>query len=137
MDNVFHDAMGKTSNGELVIDPEGVIVAHRRWSSPEALRQDLARLVGPVENPTTVADLDLPTQPPAPTVAKGIVPRLEKPEGVWQPIEIEAVLESTDLPFYVKIRAEGDSGILADGNGKMYLGFHLDPLYKVHWPKGI
>ncbi len=133
MDNVFHDAMGKTANSELVIDPDGVSVARRLWSDPEALRQDLERLVGPVENPTRVADLDLPSQPPAPTVTKGIVPRLEKPPGMWWPIEIEAVLENTDVPFYVKIRAEGDARLLATGEGKMYLGFHLDPLYAVHW----
>ena len=52
MDNVFHQAMGRTPNGELVIDPDGVIVASRRWSNPGQLRQDLARLVGPVEHPT-------------------------------------------------------------------------------------
>ena len=33
MDNVFHEAMGRTPNSELVIDPEGVIVARRRRSS--------------------------------------------------------------------------------------------------------
>ncbi|MCZ6475675.1 MAG: hypothetical protein O6700_05090, partial [Gammaproteobacteria bacterium] len=31
------------------------------------------------------------------------------------------------------IRAEGDPGILANGTGPKYLGFHLDPLYRVHW----
>ena len=133
MDNVFHDAMGKTANSELVIDPDGVVVARRLWSDPKELRQDLERLIGPVASPTQVADLNLPTQPPAPTVAKGIVPRLQKPAGRWWPLEIEAVVEGADLPFYVKIRAEGDSGLLADGNGKLYLGFHLDPLYGVHW----
>ncbi len=133
MDNVFHDAMGKTANSELVVDPEGFVVARRLWSDPEELRHDLARLVGPVENPTRVADLNLPAQPPAPTVAKGIVPRLVRPAGLWWPIEVDAVVESTDVPFYVKIRAEGDPGLLAEGEGTMYLGFHLDPLYGVHW----
>ena len=132
MDNVFHQAMGRTPNSELLIDPDGVIVSSRRWSNPEELRQDLERLVGPVKKPTKIADLDLPTQPPAPTVAKGIVPRLAKPSGML-PIEIDAVLESSEHPFFVKIRAEGDAGVLADGNGTMYLGFHLDPLYGVHW----
>ncbi len=132
MDNVWHEAMGQTPNSELVIDPEGVIVARRAWSDPAQLRRDLERLVGAVEQPTQVADLDLPTVRPAPTVAKGIVPRIAKPEGMW-PIEIEPLLEESKVPFYVKIRAEGDSGILANGNGTMYLGFHLDPLYRVHW----
>ncbi len=132
MDNVFHAAMGKTPNSELVIDPDGIIVARRAWSDPVELRRDMERLIGPVENPTTIAELDLPTQPPPPTVAKGIVPRIEKPAGMW-PIEIKAMLESTEVPFYVKIRAEGDPGILANGTGTMYLAFHLDPLYQVHW----
>ncbi len=132
MDNVFHDAMGKTPNSELVIDPDGVIVVARAWSDPEQLRRDMERLIGPVDHPTMIADLNLPTQPLPPTVAKGIVPRIEKPAGML-PIEIAPVLDSTDIPFYVKIRAEGDPGILANGTGTMYLGFHLDPLYRVHW----
>ena len=132
MDNVWHEAMGRTPNSELVIDPKGVIVARRAWSDPEELRRDLERFVGSVERPTRIADLDLPTQRPAPTVAKGIVSRVEKPEGMW-PIEIEPLLEESGVPFYVKARVEGDPGILADGNGTMYLGFHLDPLYRVHW----
>ncbi len=133
MDNVLHDAMGKTPNSELVIDPDGVIVVARAWSDPEELRRDMERLIGPVDHPTTVAELNLPTQPPAPTVAKGIVPRIEKPQGML-PLEIAPVFDdSSDIPFYVKIRAEGDPGILANGTGTMYLGFHLDPLYHVHW----
>ena len=132
MDNVFHDAMGKTPNSELVIDPDGVIVARRAWSSPDELRKDMERFIGPVDNPTTVADLNLPTQPPPPTVAKGIVPRIEKPAGM-SALEIKADVEGSKAPFYVKIRAEGDPGVLANGTGTMYLGFHLDPLYRVHW----
>ncbi len=132
MANVLHDAMGKTPNSELVIDPDGVIVVARAWSDPEELRRDLERLIGPVDHPTTIAELDLPAQPPIPTVAKGVVPRIDKPTGML-PIEIAPVIEDTDTPFYVKIRAEGDPGILANGNGTMYLGFHLDPLYRVHW----
>ena len=109
MDNIFHEAMGQTPNSELVIDPEGVIVARRAWSDPAAVRADLERLVGRVENPTRIADLDMPAPKPAPTVTKGVVPRIEKPAGMW-PIEIQPVLESTDLPFYVKARAEGEAG---------------------------
>jgi hypothetical protein len=133
MDNVFHEAMGGTPNSELVIDPDGVIVARRAWSSPAALRADLERLVGPVENPTLIADLDLPDLPPPPTVTKGVVPRLERPQGMW-PILIKPVLEeNNDTPFYAKLRAEGDPRLMNSGSGNMYLGFHLDPLYRVHW----
>ena len=92
----------------------------------------MERFIGPVDNPTTVADLNLPTQPLPPTVANGIVPRIEKPAGM-SALEIKADVEGSKAPFYVKIRAEGDPGVLANGTGTMYLGFHLDPLYRVHW----
>ena len=37
------------------------------------------------------------------------------------------------MPFYAKLRAEGTPGVFEDGKGTLYLGFHLDPLYRVHW----
>jgi len=132
MDNVWHDVMANTPNGELVIDPEGRVVARRTWSDPQALRQDMERLVGAVSHPTAVADLDLPTQPAPPTVAKGIVPRVELPPTMAS-IQVDADVESSEFPFYVKTRAEADQSLRDTGVGTMYVGFHLDPLYRVHW----
>ena len=132
MDNAYHEAMGRSPNSELVVDPNGIVVARRAWSRPNELRADLERLIGPVEKPTKISDLDLPTQPPMTTVAKGIVPRVEMPEGAW-PMEIEPILDSSRLPFYTKLRAEGTPDLYSTGKGTMYVGFHLDPLYRVHW----
>ncbi len=132
MDNLFHDEMGRTPNSEIVIDSDGIVVARRGWSDPAALRQDMERLVGAVAHPTRVADLNLPEQPAIPTVAKGVVPRVPLPEGA-QPMVIEPLHESTDIPFYAKLRAEGTPELFATGKGTMYIGFHLDPLYHVHW----
>ena len=36
-------------------------------------------------------------------------------------------------PFYAKLRAEATRELLQTGAGKLYLGFHLDPIYHVHW----
>ena len=132
MHNPYHEAMARTPNSELVVDPEGRVAARRSWSDPEALRADLERLVGPVERRTRVEDLDLPAQPPPPTVAKGVVPRVEIPPTMAG-MEVEPIIEEGGVPFYVKLRAEGDESLRATGNGKMYVGFHLDPLYRVHW----
>ena len=132
MDNDLYDAFGKMPNAEFVIDPEGLIVARRGWSDPDALRSDMERLLGPVDEPTAIADLELPEQRPVPTVAKGIVPRVPMPEGAL-PMTVTPVLDSTDLPFYAKLRAEGTEALLSTGKGTMYLGFHLDPIYRVHW----
>ena len=132
MDNYFHDAMGRTPNSEIVVDRDGIVVARRGWSDPAALRLDMERLVGAVPHPTQVADLSLPVQPPVPTVAKGIVPRVPLPEGAV-PMVIEPLYESSEIPFYAKLRAEGTRELFATGKGTMYIGFHLDPLYRVHW----
>lgn len=132
MDDNLIKELGGVPNAELVIDPELKVAARRAWSNPKHLRRDLERLVGPVESPTEVADLDMETQPPPPGVARGIVPRVETPRPMT-PLKIEPHVESAEAPFYVKLRAEVDRAFLDDGRGKLYLGFHLDPLYAVHW----
>ena len=132
MTNELKHALGDMPNSEFIIDPDGRVVARRAWSNPSALRRDLERLIGPVENPTRVSDLDLVTEPAVPTVAKGIVPRVELP-GRMATLRIEPMLDETDYPFYTKLRADVDQQFLRTGNGTLYLGFHLDPLYRMHW----
>ena len=39
----------------------------------------------------------------------------------------------SNVPFYAKLIAQVDNLLLSSGDGKLYLGFHLDPLYAVHW----
>jgi hypothetical protein len=132
MENGYHTAMGRAPNSELVVGPDNIVVARRSWSDPAQLRKDLGRLVGPVENPTQVSDLDLPSQPPIGTVAKGIVERVKRPNDML-PMVIEPVLETSRTPFYAKLRAEGTRELYQSGKGTLYIGFHLDPLYRVHW----
>ena len=132
MSNDYHEAVGRTPNSEFVLDQNAVVVARRSWSSPDELRSDLARLLGPVDPPTSIEDLDLPTQEAIPTVAKGVVPRVPMPQGAM-PLEISPKVEESRIPFYAKLRAEGTPSLFQDGRGTLYLGFHLDPLYRVHW----
>lgn len=132
MDNDLKHALGDRPNSEFVIDPVGRIVVARQWSDPAELRSDLERLIGPVERPTKVSDLNMKPLAPPKTAARGVVPRL-KLSGQMQPVRVEPIVEDSDDPFYVKLRAETDSGFAQTGYGKLYLGFFLDPLYKVHW----
>ena len=99
MDNAYHDVMGRTPNSEIILDSNGVLVARRAWSDPVALRLDMERLVGAVDHPTQIADLNLPAQPPIPTVAKGVVPRVPLPAGAM-PMAIEPQTNSSGIPFY-------------------------------------
>ncbi len=130
MANDVKHALGSAPNSEFIMDPEGKVAERRLWSRPEELRSDLERLVGPVENPTRVSDLDLRVEPPPKVASSGIVSRVQLP-GRMRPIQFQP--KPARQPFYAKLRAEVDQGLLRGSKGKLYLGFFLDPLYGVHW----
>ena len=130
MQNELKHALGNAPNSEFILDADGKVVVQRRWSRPDELRADLVRLVGAVKNPTQARDIDVRFTPPPAVAASGVVPRLEGLSGT-QVLKIEPQL--SEEPFYVKLRAEVDQAFLNEGIGKLYLGFHLDPLYHVHW----
>ena len=132
MTNDLKHALGDMPNSEFIIGPDGRVLLRRAWSDPRALRGDLERLIGPVEHPTRLSDLDMPSGPPVATVAKGIVPRVTPP-GRMMTVKMEPDLDSTDLPFYTKLRADVDREFLRTGEGTLLLGFHIDPLYHMHW----
>ncbi len=132
MDNAAKHALGSAPNSEFIVDPDGKIVRRRAWSDPKALRSDLEELVGPVEHPTQIADLGLKRQPPPKAAAKGIVPRVVVPRGM-RPLITEAVAAGGKTPYYAKLRAEVDERFQRTGQGKLYLGFYMDPIYHVHW----
>ena len=130
MENELKHKLGNAPNSEFVLDPEGKVVRHRGWSSPGELRKDLEQLIGPVEKPTQVADLKLKTAPPPKAAASGVVPRVQV-SGSMRAFKVTA--EKSKEPHYIKLRAEVDQNFMSTGLGKLYLGFHLDPLYHVHW----
>jgi hypothetical protein len=53
--------------------------------------------------------------------------------GRYVPLRIEPVIVAGGEPFYVKLRAEAQPALLQEGEGSLYVGFHLDPMYRVHW----
>lgn len=132
MENELKLAMGGAPNSEWVIDPEGIIVRRRDWSNADELRKDLTELIGPTEEPTRVEDLDLPAAPPLATAASGVVERLEREEGM-RALKVDHTKSKENEPFYAKLRAEGSSGMIEEGGGRLYLRFMMDPLYKVYW----
>ena len=130
MDNQLKHAMGDRNNSEFIVDPDGTIVRMRDWSDPELVRADLAELVGSVENPTDPRSLNLKMDFGITEVAKGVVERVQK-DGQMAAVKVETL--ATEHPSYVKLRAEADAGLLRRGDGKLYLGFFVDPLHHVHW----
>jgi len=130
MNNDVKHALGNAPNSEFVIDPQGAVVVRRAWSDPQQLRADLEKLVGRSETTTSISDLDLKVEPPPKVAASGIVPRIQTPSGLQA---VKVVAESGTQPHYVKLRAEVDPNLRRGSPGNLYLGFHLDPIYRVHW----
>lgn len=131
MSNDFKHAMGNAPNSEFIIDPKGKIVRSRSWCSPSELREDLAELVGEVKPETAEAQVGMSPLDPPKTAATGIVPRL-KLEGRMTALEVVS-RQNGGEPFFAKLRVEADESLLKQGDGQLYLGLFLDPLYEVHW----
>lgn len=132
MDNELKHALGNAPNSEFVIDPQGKVVIKRVWSNPRQLRTDLAKLVGESERVTTVGDLGYRIDARAKQAPKGIVERISLP-GRMAALKTQLESNSEGEKYFVKLRAEADRGLLQEGRGKLYLAFHLDPIYQVHW----
>ena len=132
MANELKRALGNRQNSEYVLDPRGRVLVARAWSDPNQLRDDLAKLVGAVENPTSVADLNMNVKPPPELAPTGIVPRIEKP-GSYRTLTAEPQFAKTGEPFYAKLRAEADQDLLRSGEGNLYLALLPDPIHGVHW----
>ncbi len=132
MDNRLKRALGDRPNSEYILDPKGRVVRKRGWSHPGLVRKDLETLVGPVEKITKEEDLGLklglPVRASAP---RGVVPRVTR--SGMQAVAMEPRIDPKGEPFYAKLRAEADGDLLSEGEGKLYLGFHLDPFHDGHW----
>lgn len=132
MEYEIKEALGGAPNGEVVLDPDGKFVRKRFWSDPSTLRPDLEALVAAVDKPTRVEDLKARFRPEPWTIASGVVPRMEMP-GRLTPLVVKPRANENESPFYVKLRAEAVRELMQVGSGDLYLGFYVDPIYKVHW----
>lgn len=134
MDNRLKHALGDRPNSEYIIDPLGKIVRKRAWSNPGEVRRDLEEFVGKVEKITLPEDLKLNVVPPlAQSAPKGDLAPVSR-AGLF-PIVIKPQVDKDGDLFYAKLRCEADPPLIDEGKGKLYLGFHLDPLHRAHWNK--
>jgi len=132
MDNRLKRALGDRPNSEYILDPKGKVIRKRAWSHPGLVRKDLEELVGKVDKITREEDLKLAFVPPVKAAApRGVVPRVQR-RGM-QALLAEPRVEPKGHPFFAKLRAEGDADLFTEGEGKLYLGFHVDPFHRAHW----
>jgi len=62
-----------------------------------------------------------------------VVSRIEFNPVVDAFLPLEISPQASRSPYYVKLRAEASTTLLKSGAGKVYLGFHIDPLYNMEW----
>ena len=87
-----------------------------------------------MKNPTEIADLQVKFRTEPREVVSGVVPRIKLPQGL-SPIRVKHIA-SGKRPIYVKLRAELTRRPDVTGKRKMYLGFYMDPIHRVHWNNG-
>ena len=131
LDDSMRIGLKSGPNSLYLISPEGEIVASSNRIEGNNFRQVLDKLVGPVENPTSIRDLDLPR------VARQRNNSNEDTQlGVHRPEGLTIVSISPSKPeetYYVKLRAEADRDLLRTGTGRLFLGFYPDPIHDAHW----
>jgi hypothetical protein len=101
---------------------------------------DTAAFRKALENMAGAPDIAISTNRPAAPklrpvnlIPVEVVDRIEfnPPRDSFLPLEIAP--QKSRYPYYAKLRAEANAGLLKSGNGKIYLGFHIDPLYRMEW----
>lgn len=104
----------------------------RAWSHPGQTRKDLEQLVGRVDPITDESQIKLPIGELLKTpAATGRVARIDRSQMLA--IVAKPQIKPAAPPFFAKLRAEAAPDLLDGGQGELYLGFHLDPLYEAHW----
>jgi|GEM_PF-2991516 len=93
----------------------------------ELVRPEIIKLAGPVDKPTTVADLD---------VKKDYKFNLDPGDMTVSPIDMPDYMyllkfspQESRYLFFAKLRFEVESQVLEDKPGKLYLGFRMNAMY--------
>ena len=111
-----------------VLDPEGGVIHRDAVYSDLTLRAVLSQVVGPVAEPTPAESIAR-IRPPAPRFIGTKRPPLKRPDALV-PLRTQSG-HGPDSP--VKLVAQAEPSLLEDGQGKLYLGFHLDRLQGMSW----
>lgn len=131
IDDSMRVALNAGPNSLWLVSPEGEIIAGSDRIEGNEFREILTELVGPVENPTAVSDLDLPRI----GRARGN-PNIDSDWGVARPNGMTILSITPAKPeetYYVKLRAEADRNLLETGTGRLFLGFYPDPIHDAKW----
>lgn len=133
MENETAEELRNPNGANLFIfSKNGEEVYRGTLADERPFRAKLAELSSPVEKPFNKTTLPEVGINPITLPESKLVPRAKVSiNDKFKPLEITP--QTTRAPFYVKARVEGSEELLKSGDGKLYLGFHIDPLFKVQW----
>jgi len=134
MDNQTAEALAADTNHQVFLfSSDGEEIYAGSIDEDEKLRQALVKAVGPVEAPTLPDTLPEPGIEPVNMPESMLVERVNVNTKVENFIPLQITPLESRQPHYVKLRAEGNTALLESEKGKLYIGFHIDPLYQVEW----
>lgn len=130
MENRVSSALGGSPNSSYIVNEKGKIAFVSGWADGESLRSELVKLVGPTKVVSTPGDIGVPSFERPYRNTGTVVPRVEV-TGTMIALQTEPA--ESEHPHYVKLRVEVEPSVLSGRAGRLYLGFHLDPVHGVHW----
>ncbi len=133
MDNEAAKALDRETNNLFIFNQHGREEYAGNIADADGFRDALTRLVGRIESPTRPQIFTPPDIAPVMTPEARVVKRVEIDPSKTQFKTLRTTPVKSRAPLYVKVRIEASKELLETGSGRMYLGFHLDPLYKVKW----
>ena len=133
MGNEVAKALGRKKNNLFIFNKEGLEEYAGNMVDADAFRKTLAGLAGRVESPTPPRLFTPPDIAPVDLLEARFTERvaIDPSKNKFEALRTTSVKSRT--PYYVKVRAEANKKLLKTGNGRMYLGFHIDPLYRMEW----
>ena len=120
-------------NSLFIFNAEGSESYAGQLSNAGDFRKALVDIAGEVENPTQPETFPKPTLEPINILGTKFVRRITVSPKTDQFLPLQLTPLKSKKPYYVKVRIEGNKDLRKTGNGQLYLGFHIDPLYKNQW----
>jgi len=133
MDNAAAKALGRETNNLFIFNRNGREEYAGNIADAEGFKDALANLAGRIESPTRPGIFTPPDIAPVYIPKAHLVKRVAIDPTKAQFKALQTTPVKSSAPLYVKVRVEASKKLLETGNGRIYLGFHLDPLYKVEW----
>jgi predicted outer membrane repeat protein len=133
MDNQTAAALKHKKDNVFIFNASGTEVFAGTISDASGLRTALADLAGTAQTRTSIERVAPPEIPPLNPSASPFAEqvKIDPERDAFLPLKVVPI--DSRSPFFVKLRAEVDKALLDTGNGRMYLGFHVDPIFSAEW----